>query len=370
MDIFIPSLTDITLELNTTPLIVQWTLSIFMFGVALGQLIIGPLADKFGKRKLTIISSAIFMLASLWCALATSIQMLILARLVQSIGACGTYVLSYAIVRDCFEPREGAKLYSQMTGLSSIAPMIAPIIGGYLAYLTETWRSSFFCLFIIGTSMAIMSYYRLPETNKHSDQADYSHQLYNLLLILKAKNFLPYALLATTCIVALFGFCCLSPRLLIEHLAVPKHHFGYYFGMNALVLIISNFISSRLVNFLSLTIVVIVSLLLITFGSLIMLTLSIYYPLDIYFFLVPMLIISSGIGLSVGPSAASAMQDYAHCSGSAAAVYGSMQFLFGGLIGTIMLNFSLESATPFALSILLSALITMLALFNSLNHRP
>ncbi|MBP9722530.1 MAG: multidrug effflux MFS transporter [Gammaproteobacteria bacterium] len=364
MDIFIPSLTDITMDFNTTASTVQWTLSIFMFGVALGQLIIGPLADRFGKKRLTIISCIIFTLASLWCSLATSINMLIVARAVQSIGACGTYVLSYAIVRDCFEPKQSAKLYSQMTGISSIAPMIAPIIGGYLAYTTNTWRSSFFGLFVIGLLMLIISVLKLPETNfKHYN----SNSEINLFTILFAKNFLPYALLAATCIVALFGFCCLSPRLLIEHLDVPKQNFGYYFGLNALVLITANLISSKLVNYFSLGYLVIASLVLISMGSIIMLLLSLYYPLNILNFLIPMLIISAGVGLSVGPSAASAMRDYAHCSGSAAAVYGSLQFLIGGIVGTIVLNFSFGSATPFAVSVLISALLTIGIIIKSPN---
>ncbi|MCK4934826.1 MAG: MFS transporter, partial [Simkaniaceae bacterium] len=151
LDIYIPAVPEMPKIFKTTHGMVQLTLSIFMLVCGFGQLFIGPLSDHFGRRKIVLASIAVFTLGSFACTLARSIEFLILARMLQALGACGMMVTAYAIVRDLFDGKENFKAYSYLNGSIAISPLIAPLFGGYLVYWFN-WRATFLFLTILGIS--------------------------------------------------------------------------------------------------------------------------------------------------------------------------------------------------------------------------
>jgi len=162
MDIYVPAVPALPALLKTNADLVQLTLSCFIFGIGVGQVIAGPLSDSFGRRCVGLMSLSIFVLASWGCALSQNIAQLIIARLVEALGACGCTVVALAMVRDAFPEKNQPKIYSYLAGSISVAPILGPIIGGYLLLWFTNWRVMFLFLGLFGFIMLLLQYIYLP----------------------------------------------------------------------------------------------------------------------------------------------------------------------------------------------------------------
>ncbi|AWM80167.1 hypothetical protein DKL61_07230 [Gammaproteobacteria bacterium ESL0073] len=149
IDLYLPSFTSMAEEFNTTSDKIQLSLSVYLIGLAAGQILYGPLTDKLGRKIPLLFGLCIFMLASLGCALATSLEWLIALRVLQALGGCAGMVISRAVVRDLCDPKIAAKVFSQLMLVSGITPMIAPLIGSWLLQYYETWHAIFYFCFIL-----------------------------------------------------------------------------------------------------------------------------------------------------------------------------------------------------------------------------
>jgi multidrug resistance protein len=168
-DIFIPEVPKLTGLFHTTPGLVQLTLSLFMLAVGVGQLIIGPLSDRFGRKSIVLLSIALYTLGSIAAVLTESIDILIFTRILQGFGACGMMVCAFAIVRDLSEGNESAQIYSYLNGAIAISPLLAPLAGGYLD-VSFGWRAPFFFLGILGVAIFIAIALCLSETIKEKNK--------------------------------------------------------------------------------------------------------------------------------------------------------------------------------------------------------
>ena len=140
IDIYLPSLPTLVRYFGTTDATVQLTLPTFFIGLALGQLFYGPLSDRFGRRPPLLAGIALYTLASAACALAPSIEALLIGRFVQALGGCAGMTIAMAVVRDRFDPREGARTFSLLMLVMGIAPILAPLIGGWILVLLD-WQA-------------------------------------------------------------------------------------------------------------------------------------------------------------------------------------------------------------------------------------
>ncbi|MEF8718789.1 MAG: MFS transporter [Candidatus Accumulibacter necessarius] len=148
----------------------QLTLSVFLAGFACGQIFYGPLSDRFGRRPLMLGGLALFCAGSIGCVLATSIEMLVLARFVQALGACAGPVIGRAVVRDLWGASESARIIAYMGGAMAIAPLVGPTLGGFLTVLFG-WQSNFLLLLLIGALQLVAVACMLSESNVHRDPA-------------------------------------------------------------------------------------------------------------------------------------------------------------------------------------------------------
>lgn len=245
MHIYLPSLPGLAVDLQASDAQVQLTLSVYLFAVAVAQLLIGPLSDRFGRKPVLVAGIVIFLVATAFCRFATSIEALIVARAFQAIGGCTGMVLSRAIVRDVSDRDNAASLLGYVTMGMAIAQMMGPAIGGLLDGLYG-WRASFDLLFVIGLGVLFACLVALRETNL-SPQVSLSPRALarsHLTLVLEPR-FWAFALTAGLASGVFFAFLGGGPIISQRDMGLTPVAYGLYFALIAGGYAFGNFISGR-----------------------------------------------------------------------------------------------------------------------------
>lgn len=229
-DLYLPSLPAIAADLGASRALVQLTVGLFIAGFAVMMLVCGPLADRFGRKPVLLAGLAVYVLASIACALATSIAFLLAARFVQALGACVGPVVGRAIVRDLYPPREAGRILGYMASAMALAPLIGPFIGAWLA-LGFGWRSNFWCLALYGALVLLTLWWRLEETLRAPERGTAGRLLANYGLILSNRTFLGFMLCVAFAFGALFTWISNSAFVVIDHFGVAPENFGWAFGV-------------------------------------------------------------------------------------------------------------------------------------------
>ncbi|MES2016031.1 MAG: multidrug effflux MFS transporter [Pseudomonadota bacterium] len=230
-DLYLASLPSLGSVFNAPAATVQLTLSMFVIAFGAAQLIIGPLSDRFGRRPVVITGLALYVLASLLCALAPSIELLIAARFVQALGCCSAIVSARAIVRDAYAPEDSPRVLARASTWLSVAPLTGPILGSYLQ-VTFGWRAAFVALSMLSALVLAAVLLRLPETNQHKNPraTEWAGLAANIQLVLGTREFWRYALPGALSYGSIFAFISGSSPVLIGILHVPVQWFGYCFA--------------------------------------------------------------------------------------------------------------------------------------------
>ena len=249
IDIYLPALPTIGVAFSAEPGHVQLTLASFFLGLAIGQACYGPIADRFGRKRPLCVGISIFVLSSIGCALATSVDMLIVMRFFQALGACSGQVLSRAIVRDLFEGREAVRVFSLLLLVMGVAPVLAPLAGGQIVAMFE-WRMVFWVITaagILGLAGAVL---RLPETHRAENTRSLALRdvLGSYFYLLKDRSFVGYSLTGALSLAGMFAYIVGSPFVFIQLFHVPANYFGFFFGANALGFILTAQMNVRLVR--------------------------------------------------------------------------------------------------------------------------
>lgn len=362
MDIFIPCVPSMTSALNTSHSKIQWVLSIFVLSSGLGQIFLGILTDKIGRKIVMLTSILTFCISSILCAIAKNADFLIFARFFQGVGSCGAMVAAFAIVRDLYSDKQLPKIYSYLTGTIGLVPMLAPFIGGYLFVWFNAWQASFYFLIIFSAIVYFVNHNILEETKpidtyNHNTLRDYK-------TIFSNKSFLIYAFCGATGLTALFLYFSISSILLIKLLGVKEENFGFYFGLNALVYLFSNLICAKIQENLDNKKTSILGSILIITGATVMFLLSIYIKLNILIVVLPNLIITVGVGFTFGPSRAAAMIPFKENAGKATAAYGTIQYCLAAIVAAIAMLFPITSAMPLAITMFILGSINIILLNN------
>lgn len=360
LDMYVPLLPQITEAFGTTPALAQLTMSLFLFTVAIGQLLLGPVSDHFGRKKVLIISACLFAIGSFSCVFSSHIWGLITMRVFSGVGACGLMVTSFAMVRDLVSEEESAKVFSFLNGATGISPTIAPIIGSYLCYFCG-WQSVFIFLAIVGLVALFISSYFVQETVETTKKVPLDRQVFGRYRnIFSQRQFLTYASIAGFAQTVIFGFSSISPFIIIEHLKVPEEEFGYYFAAFGLVLCLGGFASGKLIEKIGTHQTFKLGVALMFAGGVSMAVWSLVTPLTLFGFLAPMIIACTGAILLAGGSISSALEPFPEMAGTASAAFGSLRFGLCSCIGASLMLFPVNTALPYATCILLMAALSAL----------
>lgn len=230
-DLYLASLPHLTGYFSVSPAAVQQTLSLFVIGFGTAQLVSGPLSDRYGRRPVVLGGLGVYGVASVACALATSLDLLIAARFVQAIGCCTAAVVARAIVRDVHAPAEGAKVIAKASTLLSLAPIFGPIAGGYIQ-VAFGWRAAFVVHTLLCIVLALASLRWLVETNarRNPDAMRLGHLIQVYGGIVRSPAFWAYTLPGALSYASIFVFISGSSFVLIKVLGVPTEFYGYCFA--------------------------------------------------------------------------------------------------------------------------------------------
>lgn len=234
IDMYLPGFSAIAEDLNTDISSVSLTLTSYFIGISVGQLVYGPIVDRYGRKKPLLVGLVIYLLAALACAFSPSINWLIANRLLLALGGCVGMVASRAIVRDLFPVNEVARVFSSLLLVMGVAPIIAPTVGGYITS-SFGWEYIFIILSVIA-ALLILTVYSFLEESKEKDATvslKPAKVMRGYLDVLKNREFLLYGLAGSLTMAAMFTYITGSPFVIMELYGFSETVFGWIFGFNA-----------------------------------------------------------------------------------------------------------------------------------------
>lgn len=370
IDMYLPALPQIAQHFGADATRVQLTLAAFFLGFALGQAFYGPFADRFGRKPPLYFGLALFVATSIASAFAPSVEMLIALRFVQALGACANGVIARAMVRDLYEPRDAVRIFSLLTLVFGAAPVLAPLIGGYIL-LWHGWREIFVALAVFGFVSLIAAAWRLPESRPKD--AVRSLRLGSVLRtyggLLAHRDYMGCVLVGGFSLGGLFAYISGSPFVIIELYGVAPEDYGWLFGANSLGLVLASQVNSRLARhyrpqailLCGIAAQAVVGGLLVIQGA--------TGAAGLYGVAVPLFVYVSCIGLTMSNATALAMAPFAAFAGAASALLGTIQFGLAAVMSTLVGTIHNNSALPMAIVIAGCGIIS-LSLYRWLVARP
>lgn len=336
IDMYLPAFPAMAREFGATPAEVQRTLSLYFAGLAVGQLLYGPLADRFGRRAPLLGGMLLYVVAAVGCATADSLAALSAWRFVQALGGCAGMVITRAVVRDRFAPKEMARVFSQLLLVMGVAPIIAPLLGSSLLELFG-WRGIFWTLVILGvacvSALAALLTESLPPDRRIAAGPRAIVHTYRSLIT--DPRFLAPVLGGGLLWCTLYVYIGGAPFLYMELHAVTPSRFGLFFGLNAAGLIGVAQVNARLLRTRSTAALLRTGTLMVSAGALLLAVAVFFGWGGLIGVAVPIFIMLSGLGFVGANVSAIALAPFARAAGSASALMGTVQFTIGAACGAL-----------------------------------
>lgn len=371
IDMYLPAFPAMAEDLGVSSEQIQLSLSVYFIGLASGQLVYGPLADRFGRRKPLLFGIGLFCVASLACALAPTLEWLLAGRFAQALGGCAGMVVNRAVVRDLCEPIDAAKAFSQLMLIMGVAPILAPLAGTALLGLAG-WASIFWFLTVFAGLFALAVYFFLPETlPPHMAPPPLRSAFGRYIGLLREPLFMFHALTGGVAMAGMFAYISGSPYVFLELYKVPVEQYAWLFGSIAACFILSAQLNSRLLRRWS-QLALIRGTTFIYMLATVTLLLAAWLQVESLWLFLPPLVLSVAIISQVLPNAsACALAGHGHQAGIASALMGTMQFAIAGITSAAVGMLHDNTAVPMAGVMAVCGLLTvvMAALARQANGR-
>ena len=350
IDMYLPALPRIAGSLGATQASVQLSLSAYFLGLSMGQLAYGPLADRLGRRRPLIAGLLLYVVGSAGCALAPTIESLIAFRFLQALGGCAGIVISRAIVRDLYAREQAARVFSRLMLVMGAAPIIAPLLGGFLAR-EAGWRSIFVTLAGVGLLTCAMTALTIQETLKARASLRTHTMLQDYRAVLGDVTFLRFALSGGFAQAGMFAYITGSPLVFIEHYGFEDNTYAWIFGANALGLIAASQFNSWLLR--TRTSEWILSRALVALGvAACGLVAAGIAGGPAWTLLMPLFLYVSVLGLTFPNTAACALSGQGERAGSASALMGTIQFVIASACSALVSR--LGEGSPLGMAVVIA----------------
>jgi DHA1 family bicyclomycin/chloramphenicol resistance-like MFS transporter len=363
-DMYLPAFPTLARDLNASEAAVQVTLSAFLAGLAFGQLVLGPLSDRYGRRRPLMIGLVLYIAAAASCALAPNIETLWLARFAQSFGTCAAIAISRATVRDLFSGAEGAHFLSMLMLVLGFAPVIGPPLGAVI--LDEFgWRGIFWFHTALGFSALMAVAIGLPETlpPKRRARGGILTSLKRYVSLIRDRRYFAPTIAADCVFAGLFAFLAAGPFVLVNVYGLTAQQFALVFSLNAFGFITGTQINARFVREYGPAHMLRAALIAYFVGAMLLLGAVLTGFGGLIGIVVPLFILFSTIGAAPTNALALAQEHYPHMAGSATALFGSIQFGIGALIGVLAGLLHDGTALPMATIIAVAATTSVILNF-------
>lgn len=337
IDMYLPALPTITTDLMTTSSTIQLTLTGTLVGLALGQLVIGPLSDALGRRRPLLIGTAVHVLASAAIIIAPNVAVLGALRVLQGVGAAAGAVIAIAIVRDLFSGRAAATLLSRLMLVMGVAPVVAPTLGGYLLAVTS-WRGVFAFLAVYGLVIIPLTAWTLRETLpvERRSSAGVVRTLRTYGRLFQDRTFVGLILVAGLTMAGLFGYVAGSSFVFQEEFGLNQQQFGLVFGAGAVWLIAATQLNAHLLRRFEPRVLLLAAVIGGTLSGLVLLALAATGLGGIIGIIVPMWAVLFSVGLALPNAPALALARHGDAAGTAAALLGAVQFGVGAIVSPMV----------------------------------
>ena len=364
IDMYLPAFPDIAKGLHTTVADVTLSLSSFFIGISFGQLLYGPLLERFGRKKHLYAGLCIYLIASVGCALAASVNALIVLRLLQALGGCVGMVAARAMVRDLFEVKENAKVFSMLMLVVAVSPIIAPTLGGYVTSLLG-WRYVFVMLIIVDIIIIISAYFLLPESRKPNPNFSLRPGpiLNSFSGVIRHPQFYTYALTAAVSAAGLYAYIGGSPHVFMEIFHVSEKQYGWIFALIAMGLIGASQVNSLLLRNYTSDQLIRVALFCQSVVGITTVCLTLFGLTDLFvtIFLIFVFLCTQGF---VFPNASAlSLAAFGHTAGSASALLGAIQMTIGACTSALVSILQNHTALPMT-GVMACCAISALSVFS------
>jgi MFS transporter, DHA1 family, multidrug resistance protein len=360
-DMYLPSLPDIARQLDVSTAQVQLTISAYLIGFAVGQVIYGPVSDRHGRKPVLLVSIGLYCAASLACALAMSIHMLIAARALQALGGSGGIVLARAMVRDLYLGARAGRELSVIGAVMALAPVLAPIAGGVLQ-TGFGWRSVFFTLVAAGLAGAGVVWWLLPETltQRAGEPVSLSSIARSYRVVARNPAYVAYLGLATASFAGLFAWISGASFVLQNLYGLSPFAFGFAFAVGSLGYMTGSMVSAQLTRWLGLDGIIGIGGVVIAAGGLGMIAAVALGFNSALSLVLPMAVYLAGMGMVLPQSQAGAMTPFPERAGAASSLLGLIQQSVAAVCGAIVGVLLGQSAWPLAGGVAAAGCATLL----------
>lgn len=330
MHIFVPALPIAAQSLGAGMGAMQMTVSLYILGLAVGQLAYGPLADRYGRRPVLLFGLALYSAAGLAAALAPDVHALIAARLFQAVGGCAGLVLGRSMVRDTAEPQEATKRLALMNLMVTVGPSVAPLVGGALASAFG-WRSIFHALFGLGLMGLLFAWRLLPETGTPGTRVEGRELARNYGSLLASPAFLGFSVGGGCATTSMYAFIASAPFVFVDQLHRPAHEAGIYLAILVSGVWLGSFLTSRLIARVDLDRLMTRSSLLSSAAAFVLLGAALTQRLSVPLIVATMFLYTVGAGMASPAALTRAIGVNPRVIGSASGLYGATQMAVGAV---------------------------------------
>lgn len=363
IDMYLPGFAQIATDLDTTVASVAMTLSSYFIGISAGQLLYGPLLDRYGRKKPLFIGMLVYIAASLGCVFVRDIDTFIGLRFIQAVGSCAATVASVSMVRDLFPVKDIPKVFSLLMLVVGLSPMLAPTVGGYVTDWYG-WHMVFVILMFIGIIIMLGAQFGLPDSYEPDTSISLKPKpiLKNFASVLKEPQFYTYAFTGAIAFSGLFTYVAASPIIFMDIYKVDPKMYGWIFAFMSLSFILSSQLNSVLLKWYRSEQLIYGALLTQSVVAVVFLVLAINDMLGLYETIGMLFLFLACLGISNPNTAGLTLAPFTNNAGSASALMGAIQLGLGALASFAVGVFVTASIYPMVLIMATSTIVALIVL--------